>query len=88
MPEEFSKPLNKEFWEKFPKNPIPETVKSNVDVDALKNLVEDLSEKLLPSELKRAEKVIESLYNGASSCQKRNLPACEVKNSKTTETYI
>ena len=87
MPEEFSKPLNKEFWEKFLKNPIPEIVKSNVDVDALKNLVEDLSEKLLPSELKRAEKVIESLTNGASSCQKSNLPACEVKNSKTTETY-
>ena len=79
--------MNNDFWNIFPKNEIPSKVCTKVDVVALQNLVDDLAEKLLPCELKRAEKVIDYLTNGASSCQKNNLPPCEVKNSKTTETY-
>ena len=49
--------------------------------------MEDLGKKLLPSEIIRAKKVINSLKNGASSCQKEELPACNVKNTSTAELY-
>ena len=49
--------------------------------------MEDLETKLLPSEIIRAKKVINSLKNGASSCQKEELPACNVKNTSTAELY-
>ena len=49
--------------------------------------MEELEKKLLPSEIIRAKKVINSLKNGASSCPKEELPACYVKNTSTAELY-
>ena len=71
LPADFKRPLNDKFWNTFPKTELPTIVKSKIDIVALENLVEDLSAKLLPSELERAKREIVYLKNSASSCQKK-----------------
>ena len=60
---------------------------TKIDVKNINRLVEQLSKKLLPSEISRAFKVIESLKHGAPSYQVNNLPPCMQKNATSTKFY-
>ena len=55
------------FWSKFPKNELPTAACSRVDIEALKKRVEDVRDKMTSSEVRRADKVIRDLENGAGA---------------------
>ena len=78
---------DRRFWDTFPFMPLPNTVETDINVAELENLVIKLRAKLNPTEICRAEKLIYSLKNGASSCQKIDLPSCSIKNASSTAPF-
>lgn len=75
------------FWKAFPKKPFPSKIIERVNVLALKGLIQNLSKELTPSQILRANKVVENLTYGAPSCQKTILPAITVTNAKINYEY-
>ncbi len=72
----------KNFWDKFPSNPIPPTPETRIDIKALKAVFEDRKTSLLKSEQKRAVKCINYLEMGGPAFQITPLGSCHMKNSK------
>jgi hypothetical protein len=72
----------KNFWDRFPSNPIPTKPETRIDIEALKAIFEIRSPSLLKSEQKRAKKCIDYLETGGPAFQIKPLGSCHVKNSK------
>jgi len=83
----YEDPPKSTYWEKFPSCELPGKVTTKIDVKALESLIDKLGQKLLPSEIIRAKKVVDYLTNGAPSFQMENLPACMQKNASSTKYY-
>ena len=83
----YEDPPKSTYWEKFPSCELPGKVTTKIDVKALESLIDKLGQKLLPSEIIRAKKVVDYLTNGAASFQMENLPACMQKNASSTKYY-
>jgi hypothetical protein len=62
-----------EFWKTFPANGIPATPTTQINVNELLRLVEENKDKLLVSEIKRAERCIQYLKTGGPAFQKTQL---------------
>ena len=71
------------FWNKFPRKELPKKPKTRINVNNLQKLVNLHSKSLTKTELKRAERVIKDLREGADSCQLSELPAMATNNSAT-----
>ena len=74
-----------EFWKKFPSRELPEKASTRVDVVRFKQLIDDVSCKMSATELRRAERTVSDLINGASAFQKSELPPLSSVNSKSAE---
>jgi hypothetical protein len=75
---------SKEFWDKFPQNPIPSSILTSVNVSELVKLVEENISELTECEVKRALTCAHFLTEGANSCQDIVLPACHSANAKSS----
>ncbi len=77
------------FWEKFPFNDLPNKSFTKINIDNLKEMVEEVSamNAFSPSQLSRAKTVIRNLEEGAPSFQKTCLPGIFVDNAKSTLKY-
>ena len=76
-----------EFWKKFPSRELPEKASTRVDVVKLKQQVDDVRSKMSVTEVRRAERTLNDLVNGASAFQKNKLPPLSSVNSKSAEDY-
>jgi hypothetical protein len=72
------------FWEKFPKRALPKSPETKINVSELEKKVHSFSDKMTCHQFARAKKAIDYLRFGAPSFQRNNLPACFVKNAKST----
>jgi hypothetical protein len=72
------------FWVKFPKRELPTRLETKIRISELEKKVNDLSDKMTCHQFARAKKAIDYLKHGAPSFQRGNLPACFVKNAKST----
>ena len=63
---------------------MPEKVNSRINIEYLTQKLKDNSSKLTACEIKRAITVIKDIKTGASSCQKTNLPSCNIANAPST----
>ncbi len=73
-----------DFWEKFPFNPLPEKPVTSVNVEALGKRLKKVEDSLTWAQKYRGERCIKNLTEGASACQKTDLPPCFCQNSKST----
>ena len=62
---------------------MPTAACSRVDIEALKKRVEDVRDKMTSSEVRRADKVIRDLENGAGAYQMSELPPLSSYNARS-----
>ena len=74
-----------EFWKKFPRRELPVKVSTRVDVEKFKHLIGEVRHKMSATEVRRAERTVSDLINGASAFQKSELPPLSSVNSKSAE---
>jgi hypothetical protein len=67
-------------WETFPKKNIPVNPETRINIEELKKIIERNKENLLDHELKRAQRAVAYLEEGAPAHQVRHLKSCLVKN--------
>ncbi len=72
----------KNFWDRFPSNPLPTKPETRIDIEALRAIFKNRSPSLLKSEQKGAIKCINYLETGGPVFQIKPLMSCHVKNSK------
>jgi hypothetical protein len=84
---DYSKPPQAEYWDNFPKNPVPVKPVSDISASKLAQKVKDRSEMLTDAEKFRAETCIKNLTLGAGSFQRFPLPACYQQNSTDVAKY-
>ena len=72
-----------DFWEKFPKRELPERATTRVNVERFRSPVDDVKCKMSATEVRRANKVLEYLSEGAGAYQRGELPPLNSANSKT-----
>ena len=78
----------KEFWDKFPKRDLPKKAESRVNTRNLSKLIKSEKNKMSPTEIRRAEKVVSSLKEGADAYQlKPELPPITVRNADSSLKY-
>lgn len=86
--EDYKKPADSKFWEKFPAKKLPEKAETDIDVEKLAELVFSSREGLTECQLERAKKAIFFLRSGGSSFQKEPaLPGIYCENAKATFKY-
>jgi len=73
---------NQTFWDKFPKNNLPSSPTTKINVDLFEQKIHDKKNSLSPNVWARAQKSVSYLRYGGPAFQKTYLPACVVKNSK------
>ena len=78
---DFSKPGDKEFWDRFPKRELPEQAVTRVDVGELEKLIEEMKGKMTIHEVDMAQKAVKHLKEGAPAHQLTDLPGITVKNA-------
>jgi len=71
------------FWKNFPSAEIPRSTRTKVNRKALEGLVSKFSPGWPYHKKKRAEKLLNDLWNGGSAYQKEYLPPAAVPNAKT-----
>ena len=77
-----------DFWEKFPKNKLPNKPSTGINVDELEKEYFLVKNMMTESQKERAEKSILNLREGGSSYQKLpELPGCFCKNANSTFLY-
>ena len=83
--ESYSGKAKEDFWGNFPKNPLPTEASTQVNSNELEKLIEESKDRLLLHQYERGLKVVKSLREGASACQKdpplgsvlvKNAPKC------------
>jgi hypothetical protein len=67
-------------WEAFPKKEIPAGQETRINIEELKRIIDRNKENLLDHELRRAQRTISYLVEGAPAHQVRRLKSCLVKN--------
>ena len=72
--EDYSGAAEDDFWKKFPKRELPRQATTRIDVDSLRQFVEDVKDKMSSTEVRRAEKTLKDLTVGASAFQRSELP--------------
>ena len=72
---------NSEFWASFPKRELSDSATTRVNTELLDYHIRKTQDKMTFSELRRAEKVLKDLREGADSYQRKELPPINVKNS-------
>jgi hypothetical protein len=76
------------FWDLFPSKPLPLIESTGVNFVNLDMLLKKSVKNLTESQIKRGERAIDNLKNGASAFQKNPpLPSVVVPNAKTTFVY-
>lgn len=82
--EDYRKILNKDFWEKFPKQEIPVKAESNINAVRLGKLLSENSKQLRQCEWLRGGRAVDFLSNGAPSHQKSPaLPPMKCRNEES-----
>jgi hypothetical protein len=81
---DYSVAADSSFWLKFPKRELPSSPETKINVSELEKKVIRLSDKMTCHQFARAKKAIDYLRHGAPSFQRGFLPACFVKNAKST----
>lgn len=76
-------PPAESFWDKFPKNDLPDKVVTHIKVEALAKELQKASPFLLLSEKFRGHKTIFFLGHGFPSYQKCQLPALSCENAES-----
>ena len=71
------------FWDTFPKFGLPDRAETVIDIVTLEEKINSVKDKMTRNELKRAEKVVKDLREGASAYQKSSLPPIKTANSKS-----
>ena len=61
------------FWDTFPKFGLPDRAETVIDIVTLEEKINSVKDKMSKNELKRAEKVVKDLREGASAYQKSSL---------------
>ena len=79
----YEKGVDGDFWNIFPKNDLPTAACSRVDTEALKKRVEGVRDKMTSSEVRRADKVIRDLKDGAGAYQMSELPPLSSYNARS-----
>jgi hypothetical protein len=80
----YNVPPPKEFWLSFPKNGLPKTPKTCVNVPVLEEKIRQVQHSLTWAQLRRAEKCVDSLMTGGGAGQRFPLPPCYQKNAQST----
>jgi hypothetical protein len=75
------------FWDSFPKNELPKTPVTKVNVDVLEFQLFREKYNLTECEFQRGKKLIHDLKYGASSDQISQMPGCQINNSVSTTVY-
>ena len=70
-----------DFWKVFPFRQMPSEIATKVNAKKLDELLDQLKQKLTPSQFDRGKRVVNNLKVGAPSCQKNPLPAYQAKNA-------
>ena len=81
--EDYSGAAEDDFWKKFPKRELPRQAITRIDVDSLRQFVEDVKDKMSSTEVRRAERTLKDLTVGASAFQRSELPPLNSVNSKS-----
>ena len=71
------------FWDKFPKRKLPDEVSTRVNVEVLREHVDRCKHKMTVSEVRRAEKTLKDLTEGAGAYQKKELPPLISENARS-----
>jgi len=71
------------FWDSFPSAPLPQTARTRVNIQALKQKVAAMAGKWTRHQVAKAARTIKDLEEGASAFQKVPLPAVRVPNAES-----
>jgi hypothetical protein len=74
----------KEFWDLFPKNKLPNSPQTKINIEVLEFKLYSCRSSLTECEFVRGKRLIEDLRQGATSEQIRDIPGCSVPNSDST----
>ena len=74
---------NSDFWNKFPKHELPVAASTRVNIGALKDRIEKVKDDMTGAEVRRANKVLQDLEEGAGAYQKSELPPLNSFNAKS-----
>lgn len=80
----YNVPPHPNFWNFFPKNALPKTPNTCVDIPMLKSKISEVKHKLTWAQLQRAQKCVVSLEKGGDSGQMKPLPPCFQRNAPST----
>ena len=72
-----------EFWDNFPRRELPTEIFSKVNVKNLQEEIQLAKPKMSKMELRRAEKAVKSLTEGAEKFLDRDLPPLNTRNAKS-----
>jgi len=72
-----------EFWEKFPFRALPNRATTRINVRNFGKLVEKYKPEMTRCQVRRAERVLSDLRNGASAYQRSSLPPMTAPNART-----
>ena len=78
---DFSKPLEEEFWKKFPRRNIPEVPTTRINVDNLAEMVHEEENRMTDQEREMANKAISILREGAPALQMKEMLGAVMKNA-------
>jgi len=73
---------SQEFWTHFPERELPFKPETAIRTDRLEEKIEAHKSKMTSHQYLRSKKALFFLKNGAPACQKDDLPACFVKNTR------
>lgn len=86
--ESYEENPSKEFWTKFPKCELPNSVVTGLKPDSLMKEMSKVENKLTLAQKKRAKRCIMNLKHGAGACQKNPaLPMLYTRNAKLAFRY-
>ena len=76
-------PADSDFWEKFPKNALPEKATTRINVKVFGKRIDGVRNKMTCTEIRRADRALSDLTIGACSCQLSELPPICSVNAKS-----
>ena len=72
------------FWQTFPKNPIPTSATTPIDVERFSTIIDSVKDSPTFHQILRAKKCISYLTSGAPAFQSKHLPPIFCKNVPST----
>jgi hypothetical protein len=75
------------FWKNFPSKPMPKGVTAKVKADVMEEQIKRFGDKFTSHQIKRGNKLVHDLRNGADAYQCRPLPPARIPNIPSAEEH-